>query len=238
MIKGMNNGRNSSEAPEKRATARVSTGPVLPHIIVAAYGVAIVLAAGCALRHSAMDIGVTRAFNGLHKGIIGAMAGGIYRALEPIYALVLLLAVTGLVGWVYRNLRASAVFFCTVAVAWLPVVVLKIIFMRPRPLPDLLPYPSTMSPRDWSFPSGHTAFITAFVVALFLVMRRTRLQIPVRILGVAGIVAVTMSVLIIGVHFPTDVVASLVWSGTVAPAAWAVAASVIPERSIALKRAG
>ena len=75
---------------------------------------------------------------------------------------------------------------------------------------------------DWSFPSGHTAFVTAVVVAFIIALRNHPAGTWAPRLAVPLVLAIACTVLIIGVHYPTDVLASVLWASTVAPVGWAV----------------
>lgn len=85
----------------------------------------------------------------------------------------------------------------------------KLIFRRPRPpqLPEGMPMPV-----DWSFPSAHTAQITAFFLCLCLIAlhhypggRAWLIILPGTILTVL----VALSRICLRVHYPTDVLAGM-----------------------------
>ena len=67
---------------------------------------------------------------------------------------------------------------------------------------------------DWywgsSFPSGHTLAVAAFAIATFLCLCRIRpaLHMPALSIAVVWIVLVALSRLVLGVHWPTDVLAA------------------------------
>lgn len=175
------------------------------------------------------ELGFTIAANSLHTGVLGELTSGLYAALEPGFAVVYVLALAAFIAWRAGDYRRGLEFGATVAATWLPVVFIKMLVARPRPEPSLLPHPTAFTPGDWSFPSGHTAFTMALAVSLFLFSRNRVL----RILAVVLVPVVCATVLINGVHYPTDVAFSLVWSGALAPL-WAKlacrAGSLLPER--------
>ncbi len=205
-------------------------GTVRSRLSVAAIGVAAVLLLGFLVRRSAADLAVTQAFNTLHHGPIALVTGGIYMVLEPAGAIVVAGVIAALFWWSRRSLSAGMIVGISIVLTWLPVPILKMIFTRQRPNPGLLAYPSPVSPQDWSYPSGHTAFVTALAVTLLIATAGTRLHRAMRIIAPVMVVAIAATVLILGVHYPTDVAASIVWSATVAPAVWSL--SVLVARRI------
>ena len=182
-------------------------------VITAALGVVGVLLLGFAVRNWTGDIAVTQAFNSLNHGGFGALAGFLYATLEPPFAVLLTVLSSGLI-WLSRgDYRRGLAFGSTVAATWLPIVGIKLLFERPRPTPLLLAHPSPFNPTDWSFASGHTAFIAAFFMALAVFLTGRRL----RGLVVAACAVISTVVLISGLHYPTDIVASIVWGVSLVP---------------------
>ena len=208
----------------RNAEAPVAGEGKLPgarEVSVAVVGILLVVTVGLSLRSSAFDLGVTRAFAVHDTGIIGALATGFYGLFEPVGALVTIAAVAVLLAW-----RASAVlglrFGATMAVTWAPVWLVKVLVSRPRPQLGGIGYAATHVMRDTSYPSGHTAFASVLAVTLVLSLahltRRTRV-----ISWIAApliIVVMVTTVLTLGVHFPSDAAASVVWAVTVTPAVW------------------
>ena len=103
----------------------------------------------------------------------------------------------------HRMLGLSTILF--VALAWYPGHVAKSMFPRDRP-------PESVSP-EWivkganSFPSGHTGFITAIlVVGLFVLGALGHRRRWWAALFTVLLVVVACSRMLVGVHYPTDVV--------------------------------
>lgn len=135
----------------------------------------------------------------------------------PRWALVLLLAV---LLWRSAGRRAALLFAGTAVAANLASSLLKNIFDRPRP--DLIPHLDHVS--SWSYPSGHATSVTAIALAFALLApppwRRAAAWCA------AGAVLLTaLSRVMLGVHWPSDVL-----GGTMLGAAFALAAAAIDRR--------
>jgi undecaprenyl-diphosphatase len=89
---------------------------------------------------------------------------------------------------------------------------LKLVVREDRPCRSLhvVTLEACPGPGDWSFPSNHAAIAAAAVVALLFVSRRLG--------ALACVVAVAMAVsrVWVGAHYPHDVVAGVVVGGLVA----------------------
>ena len=87
--------------------------------------------------------------------------------------------------------------------------VMKLVFHRPRP--EL--WPRLVTESGASFPSGHSMYSAAFVVALILLAWPTRWRWPALVAGTVFTLVVGWSRVDLGVHYPTDVLAGWL-SGT------------------------
>lgn len=105
--------------------------------------------------------------------------------------------------------REAAALFVTVAGGWAAGVALKVYVMRPRP--DILPH--LMDAGGFSFPSGHTFNATVVYLSIGLTAARLTRNLSVQYAVVSF--SLTLSILVgltrimLGVHFPTDVIAGL-----------------------------
>ena len=199
-------------------------------VLRAILAVALVTALGVTMAHSAADLSFTKAANSLHVGAIGALTNGIYATLEPLGAVVVAALLSALVWALTRRFSRGLTFGLTVAVAWLPVVAYKFVLDRPRPDASLLPHPMLPVQADSSFPSGHTAFVTALAVTAVLAAARWGTPVLTRwvtVLAVVAVASICATVLIDGVHFPTDVLGSLIWSLGVTPLVWALSTGTL-----------
>jgi undecaprenyl-diphosphatase len=126
-----------------------------------------------------------------------------------------------------------------VLTAWwgelLAVTLTKAIVQRPRPPQQV----RLVVAHGWAFPSGHTAnaivvLSAAATILVVVFVHRTRLQVVTWAVAVLAIALVGFSRIELGVHWMTDVVASLIWTTAwlliVAKALWRSApAEVRPE---------
>ncbi|WP_446666913.1 phosphatase PAP2 family protein [Flexivirga sp. B27] len=131
----------------------------------------------------------------------------------PLWAVLLCVVVWRTLGRVVA-LRAGL----TALVAWLSVEVWKLIFRRDRPPTDAV-HALVVETKPDSFPSGHTAFATALVVAFAVALgagHRT-LRRVVLLGGIPLIVVVAASRLVLGAHYLADVCAApILVCGTIA----------------------
>ncbi|WP_295010981.1 phosphatase PAP2 family protein [uncultured Microbacterium sp.] len=206
-------------------------------VLVAALGAAFVIGLGFATTPEHPDHAVVTALNTLHTGAWGAVASAVYRGIEPIPAVGITLAIATLVWWVSRSLRTAVLFGTTVALTWLPVAAIKLLVDRPRPDATLLAHPFVPAQPDGSFPSGHTAYVVALAFGFWFLLRHTRWAWAPVVFGVAMTAFVGLAVVSDGLHFPTDVLGSVVWAVSTACAVrWIVvdlvAARVWPIRRI------
>ena len=110
-----------------------------------------------------------------------------------------------------RKHRSDALFFAlTVGGAAGLNVVAKLLFQRARPAL----WPALLPEHDYGFPSGHAMGSLAVVVALVILLWRARWRWPVLVLGGLFVVAVGLSRVYLGVHYPSDILAG--WSASLA----------------------
>lgn len=190
---------------------------VAPVIWVAAIGIVVVTVAGLLIRGTHVDIGIVQYLNGFHTGAVGSFTDGVYKFIGPVPAIIETAVVTGLVLLLTRSFGVASTFAVTIAGAWLSLAVVKLLVHRVRPDASLLTYPFNPAQVDASYPSGHAAFITAVVVTIFLGVTVVSRRWVVGVLGGLVIAVVGAALVIDGVHFPSDVVASIVWCIAVAP---------------------
>ena len=180
---------------------------------------------------SSAETQLSAAFNAAHVGALGSVTSAIYAIFSPVPAIVITLVIAAAVWLRSRDLRLAITFGVVIAVTWIPSAVVKALVHRPRPDAALLPHPFAVQPTDASYPSGHMVFITALVVTLILLTRGHRLRPLVVALGIVLALVVAFALVIDGVHFTTDVLASAVWSLGLAPLVLEVWNRVVVPRS-------
>jgi undecaprenyl-diphosphatase len=109
---------------------------------------------------------------------------------------------------VMRRWRDAVYFFAGVAVVWAVNPVLKEIVRRSRP--DLWPLPESVS--QYGFPSGHAANTAALIGGLVMILHSRRLRVSVAAAGAVVLVVVGLSQLVLGLHYPSDLVAGWLWA--------------------------
>ena len=196
-------------------------------IWTAGVGIVLVLVVGLIIRTSRWDFAVVQFFNGYHHGAVGSLTNAVYLIFEPVPAIVGTVVLTGIVLALTRNLRVASTFAATIAATWLSLAVVKLIVHRLRPDSALLPFPFSPAQVDASYPSGHAAFVTALVVTIVLGLAARRSRWVAGIIGALLILGVGTALVVDGVHFPSDVIASIVWGIVVAPLARTIWVSVV-----------
>jgi undecaprenyl-diphosphatase len=110
----------------------------------------------------------------------------------------------------------------------------KQVVQRPRPPPEL----RLVSAHGWSWPSGHTATATLVFAVLatvvWMLISSVRLSVLAVVVWIFVAVAVAFSRVELGVHWTTDVIASLVFATAWLTVLWIMLACVVasgPSRS-------
>jgi len=123
-----------------------------------------------------------------------------------------------------RGVAATATVVLAAVDAWLITEIVKVIVRRPRPFdalanaPGALPAPETViaHPSSYSFPSGDAALAMGAAVAFAYISPKYR--VPILLLGVAA----ALARVVVGVHYPFDVLGGMtvgIVSGLTAPRA-------------------
>jgi membrane-associated phospholipid phosphatase len=196
-------------------------------IWTAAIGVIVIIIVGLIIRSHQLDFVVVQFMNGYHHNKIGSITNAVYKIFGPGPAIAGTIALTAIILALTRNLRVASTFAATIAATWLSLAAVKLIVHRIRPDASLLPFPFNPAQVDASYPSGHAAFVTALVVTVVLGAAAGRNRIIAAIVGGFLVIGVGTSLVIDGVHFPSDVIASILWGIAVAPFARMVWVSVI-----------
>lgn len=209
-----------------------STRPrLLGAAVFAVVTVLVVTVVGFALKAAGpVEMPLSAALNAHHRGAVGALGDAFYHAFGPVPAIVGTTVVTAVILLATRDVLRASTFAFTVAATWLSVAACKLLVHRPRPVAGLLPHPFHPAQVDASYPSGHAAFVSAIAVTTFLMSRTVLTRAATAVLG-AGVMLTAGTLLAIdGVHYPTDVLASMIWAVGVAPLAHVVWTRLIAPR--------
>lgn len=212
---------SSTELSEDRTAARtrMATLPQLRHwIVLPLASAALIAAAGLTLASvpavTAADLSVDAALSRDHSAPLTAIALFINAAFSPAGGVVMIAAVCLFLLIVRRSPVNAMATGLVAAAAWVSCELFKMVVARHRPDAGALFDPLVPEPGTDSFPSGHTSLAVALAIAVFLLARGTRWQWPALAGGAVAAVAVALSRLYLGVHYPTDVAASFLASLT------------------------
>lgn len=154
------------------------------------------------------ELGVDQELSRHHSGTLTTAAMALNFLFAPVAGVCLVLLI-GLYVLLVRKSFVRAVMFVIFACSgWVASEAFKLIVARHRPDPALLFEPLAPETGSNSFPSGHTAFAVALAFALYFLVRGTRWGVVTAWVGAVLAVVVAWSRLYIGVHYPSDVVAS------------------------------
>lgn len=214
----MSSGRPPHQPPADRLAQAQMRMAVLPQIrswvLWPAVMAVVVLALGFSAKYipgyTPAELAVDQDISAHHDGFMNTAALALNTLFGPLGGAVLL-AVVCLYLLLVRRAPVNAVAFGSVgAVGWLSCQLFKVIVGRHRPDPALLANPLAPESASDSFPSGHVCLAVALAFALYYLARRTRWQKPALALGIVMVIVVALSRLYIGVHYPTDVAASVI----------------------------
>lgn len=130
------------------------------------------------------------------------------------------LVLIGFAAWLLwkRRPRGALVMLVMPALAGASCTMLKEAFARARP--EIVPHLDGFT--NLAYPSGHAASAMAILLSAALIVPETRRGLWI-VLAIAGAVTIGMTRIWLGVHWPSDVVAGLVWGAGMALIALAFA---------------
>jgi membrane-associated phospholipid phosphatase len=191
-----------------RFTRGIVAGSVVALVIVVAAGSLLAHAAG----RDSLELAVLQWLSDHHTTSLSGVALGIAWVFSPPIALAIT-SVGGLViAAVTRNITRAITFWLVVGLSFGGSEVVKQIVRRARPDGTALAHPLAIE-QSFSFPSGHTCFAAALGIAILFLVRDHRVgRIVGSIVVAIAVVAVAGSRMYIGVHYPTDVVAGILYA--------------------------
>ncbi|NEQ47308.1 MAG: phosphatase PAP2 family protein [Leptolyngbya sp. SIOISBB] len=137
---------------------------------------------------------------------------GVYWGVFPLALII------GLVLLGQRRWRSLTYYSLTLIGSMLINVTVKSLAARSRPALWDSPAPEL----DYSFPSGHAMSSMTFIAALVILLRGSRWQWLVTLLGGIFVLAIGWTRLYLGVHYPSDIVAG--WAASIG---WAVGVALV-----------
>jgi membrane-associated phospholipid phosphatase len=127
-------------------------------------------------------------------------------------------AVVVIITWWRLRRPLDALFFaCAFGLTAALNPVLKEAVGRARP--DV--WPALVEVSRFSFPSGHAASSGALIFGLVLIVPAIHRRIVIAG-GLVALMVVALSQLILGVHYPSDIVAGWLWAGACTAAVWSL----------------
>ncbi|MGO4585641.1 phosphatase PAP2 family protein [Arthrobacter sp. 2RAF6] len=207
--------QNASAEGRTSAVVRHSV-PLLPQprywllwgIVLAAAVLAIGFSVKSVTGLTTSEFGVDQELSRHHVGVLTTVAMALNFLFAPVAGVCIVLVI-GLFVFLVRKSFVRAVMFVLFGCSgWAASEVFKLIVARHRPNPALLFDPLAPETGSNSFPSGHTAFAVALAFALYFVIRGSRWGVITAWAGAVMAVVVAWSRIYIGVHYPSDVVAS------------------------------
>ncbi|MBE4718403.1 hypothetical protein DAD99_09695 [Pseudarthrobacter sp. AB1] len=205
---------DQGNASRRERQTRLLVLPQAPHWLatalllataVVALGLTVQLIPGA----STGELGVDQDISRHHVALLTGAAMALNLLFGPA-AGVLAIGAVALFLLVARGAPVNAVAFSLMASSgWVASELFKLLIERQRPDPTLLFDPLAPEIGPDSFPSGHVTFAVTLAFAVYFLARGTRWSKFAAVGGVVVTVVVAWSRLYIGVHYPSDVVGSL-----------------------------
>lgn len=197
---------------------------LLFHISNAGICITIFIVLGLLVSPTSWDLPAVAAANEFYVGWVRVFTDTVYWALAGLGGVAFTAALATAVGIASKSWRRGVTFAISIILTWSIADLSKNVFHRPRPSYASLPNPGGVPADLWSYPSGHNALIAGIAVALAAAVWHTR----ARRWGIAGAVllmtAMCATVMIRGIHFPSDAIGSMVLAIGITPLVWGMSA--------------
>jgi membrane-associated phospholipid phosphatase len=203
-----------SRAEARTAASRKGRNRFILTVVIVLVVVILVIVAGIALTHSRSETAAeTKLLAQVAASRVGALVSislALNWVFSPPIALIVGVIAAGGVFAVTRNWVTVLHFVLLVLGTWLSSEVVKVIVHRPRPtarLADTL----VPNPDPDSYPSGHVCFAVALGLAFFVLAIRSRVRVVIAVLAILLALVTAGTRIYLGIHYPTDALASLVF---------------------------
>jgi membrane-associated phospholipid phosphatase len=207
--------RAESRAQSRAAASRASNRRLFVILAICVVVAIIVLVVGILVTKSASYTAAeTRVLGSIAASRVPTIVSislGFNWFFSPPIAVITSVVTAGIVFAITRRWVTVLHFGALVLGTWLSSEVIKVIVHRPRPaghIADVL----VPNPDPDSYPSGHVCFAVGFTFAILILVWNTRAKWIVVVLAVLLSLATAVSRIYLGIHYPTDVVASLVFA--------------------------
>lgn len=175
----------------------------LPVLLIVATGLL-----GVAARTPAVtqhDLRIEEAVEALRTPALTVIANGLDLVFRPIAGLLIIVLLAGTLAFMGRA-RTAVFVTLVITIGWATNTVLKQIIARPRP-----PVAGWLTHEisQYSFPSGHVSLTLSLAIAAGFLTVGTRLFPLIVSVGAVLVAAQAIARMYLGVHYPTDVIGSL-----------------------------
>ncbi|MDK9647035.1 MAG: phosphatase PAP2 family protein [Propionicimonas sp.] len=205
--------RNPGRADQldrREGLGRLGRSVLRPASVVCLMLVAAVIATGFAVRSSTAETGILIWIDVHHTPALDGVAWALSWAFESPRAIAVVVLLAAGVAWRRRHLIDGLCAGIALALTWGTSYLVKLLVGRHRPAWTLLRHHVGGPEQDPSFPSGHATFTTALVVVVVMCTRRGW-RVWIGAVGCVLAAGVAASRLYLGVHYPSDVAAGIVY---------------------------
>ncbi len=162
--------------------------------------------------YTSSEMDLLRQINGWQTPPADAVALGINWLFAPTVAFIIVLLAAGVILLRTRRPFMTLRFLVIVLIPTVGAAVVKVAVHRPRPDIVSLQHVLVLEPGGLSFPSGHTTFAACFVLGFIVLARGHRLRPALIGVGAVTVLLTAASRIYLGVHYPSDVLASMVYA--------------------------
>jgi undecaprenyl-diphosphatase len=184
--------------------------------VLSATLIGVVVLAGVAVTSStgwsAIEMSALRQISLGHSLTLDRTALGLNWFFGPHVGAVLVALSAACILLTTRRLRTTVYFLALVLPVWFGNETIKEVVHRPRPDIQSLPHALVLEPGGLSFPSGHTSFTACLMLGLIMVTWTQRWRRLSIVIAIVLVLATAWSRVYLGVHYPSDVAASIVYA--------------------------
>lgn len=191
---------------EQQRSSRRAAAAVALVVLISIIAFGIIVAASH--EWTAMELGLVQSVNAAHAPVLDATALTVNVIFGPPVAAAVLIVLAIIVGVLRRSARWAIVFAVMASASWMAAEGIKLIVQRVRPDSAALNHVIVTQPTSFSFPSGHTAFVSAVGIALAVTLASRRTWRGFTLVGALAVAITAWSRVYLGVHYLSDVLAA------------------------------